>query len=316
MKIFSIRHLALTAIAVPLFTNANAGEPLNIPMQIWESLTPEQQRDIENRYTPYLLPPNSYGSIMDAQSANESRSGTTTGSQLGAAVGSANYVDNAFKGSNPNYSAKSHLGASIAGAIIGSIADSAPRPQFRTRYTMKLANGKVEYIEETKPDPFRHSVGLCVALFPIRLIDLDLCTMTKDSFALKYFGQENKESSQPVVTNAAPPQQPAGTSESSQAQSFQAGDIVWAANWPTVGYALPSKSEKPRQEFSSGTSFEVIVVHKDFVRVRTASGLLIWVEKKSIRSTQPIAPVVSNASRGKDNRRASRGLILQNDLCQ
>ncbi|MFA6314593.1 MAG: hypothetical protein WCV99_17015 [Sterolibacterium sp.] len=112
MTKFLTKHLALTTIAASLFTHAYASEPLNIPMQIWESLTPEQQRHIERKYTPYILPSNSYGLIMDAQSANESTSGTNAGSQLGAAIGSANYVDNAFKGTNANYSAKSHLGAS------------------------------------------------------------------------------------------------------------------------------------------------------------------------------------------------------------
>ncbi|MFA6312775.1 MAG: hypothetical protein WCV99_13930 [Sterolibacterium sp.] len=168
---------------------------------------------------------------------------------------------------------------------------------------MKLANGKVEYIEETKSEPFRHSVGLCVVLFPIRPIDLDFCTMTKDGFASKYFDQENNEVSRTVQSSsgiavAIPhPQQPTGSSESHQSQTFQAGDIVWAANGPTVGYNAPSVSAKHIQEFSSGTSFEVVVVLKDFVKVRAANGLLLWVEKQGVRSAQPIAPVVSGVSR-------------------
>ena len=299
MKTLLTKYLALMAIIASLFTHAYAGDPLNIAMHIWERLTPEQQRHIESRYIPYVLPSNSYGVIMDAQSVNESTSGSNAGSQLGAAIGSANYVDNAFKGNNANYSAKSHLGATVVGAIVGSAVDSAPRSQFRTRYTMKLGNGKVEYIEEQKSEPFRHSVGLCVALFPIRPLDLDFCTITKDVFASKYFSQEDKEVSRAVQSSSVSavtiPEQPAGSSN--QSQSFQANDTVWAVNGPTVGYNAPSLNAKHIQEFLSGTSFEVVVVLKDFVKVRAANGLLLWVEKRSLRSAQPIAPVVSGSSR-------------------
>lgn len=165
-----------------------SAEILNVPQPIWDGLQAQQRALLGERFVINVRAGNTYGVIMDVQSLNESGSGSTAGSQLGAAYGSAAYVDNAFSGrpQNWNYSATNHLTAQVAGALIGSLANQPAHARFRTRYTIKNGNGGVEYIEEIKSDAFRHSMGLCVQLGPIRPIDLETCGLTHEQFLAKY----------------------------------------------------------------------------------------------------------------------------------
>lgn len=165
-----------------------AAEMLNVPQHIWDSLLADQRTTLSERYAVNVVEGNSYGTILDAQSLNESTAGTNIGSQLGSRYASAGYVDNAFKGSPQswNYSATGHLTAQLAGALLGSLADKPAEARFRTRYTIKTGSGGVEYVEENKGDALRHSIGLCVTVRPIRPIEFDTCTQTPDQFLAKY----------------------------------------------------------------------------------------------------------------------------------
>jgi len=162
-----------------------AAQTLTLPQHIWDSLEAGQRDVFSERYIVNVIPGSSYGIILDAQTMNESTSGTTSGSQLGAAYGSAIYVDRTFSRRNRNYSATDNLTAGIVGGMIGSLADKPPQAVYRTRYTIQDGNGGVSYVEETKADAFRHSVGLCVALSPLRLIHLDSCRITREQFLTK-----------------------------------------------------------------------------------------------------------------------------------
>ena len=163
------------------FTTASA-EILNVPQHIWDRLNPEQQTGLSERFAVNIVSDRSYGTIIDVQTLDESSRGTTGGSQLGAAYGSAAYVDKAFKGSNWNYSATNHLTAQIAGALVGSLADQPAAARFRTRYTIKTGDGGVVYEDEIKSDAFHHSLGLCVALGPMRPIEVAICNLTPREF--------------------------------------------------------------------------------------------------------------------------------------
>jgi hypothetical protein len=44
----------------------------------------------------------------------------------------------------------------------------------------------VEYVDEAKPNAFRHSIGLCMALNPLRPIELDTCGMTREQFLARH----------------------------------------------------------------------------------------------------------------------------------
>lgn len=181
-------QIQIACLFLGLVCNASSAEVLNIPQHIWDGLQTDQRNLIGERFVVNVRDGNSYGIIIDAQSLNESTRGSNAGSQLGAALGSSTYVDNAFSGSprNWNYSATGHLTAQLAGAMIGSLANQPAQARFRTRYTIKNGSGGVDYVEEIKSDAFRHTVGLCVALGPIRPIDVDTCSMTREQFLAKY----------------------------------------------------------------------------------------------------------------------------------
>lgn len=270
---------------------------LHVPSHVWEILTPEQQQSVQGRYVANAIPSNSYGTIIDAQSLNESTPGSNAGSQLGAAIGQAAYVDNAFKGNTWNYSATSQIAAGLAGAMIGSLANTAPKAQFRTRYTIRLGNGQIEYVDETKSEPFRQTVGLCVALSPIRPIEQTFCTITKEVFLSKYLPQEARSvSDERAVTEYADQRNsasrllesvPVENQRTTQQKvpvhkELSVGDIAWNEQGPITGYVAPNISAKISQQIEIGTSFQVQAVLKDWAKVRLGSGLIVWVEKRHL----------------------------------
>jgi hypothetical protein len=90
------------------------------------------------------------GNFIDKQTQNVSTPGGNAGSALGAAAGSAAYLDKAFSGnpSNWNYSAKGHLGAQVAGAVIGGVVGNVqPEELYRVRYTIRARDGNIQYID-------------------------------------------------------------------------------------------------------------------------------------------------------------------------
>lgn len=205
----------MSAILFAYASISLAAQTLTLPQHIWDSLQPDQRALLSERFVVNVIPGSTYGIILDAQTMNQSTSGTTSGSHLGAAYGSAIYIDRAFSGSprNWNYSATNNLTAGIVGALLGSLADKPAQALYRTRYTIKDGNGGVSYAEETKADAFRHSVGLCVALSPLRLIDLDTCRITREQFLAKLNLLANpsapivvssEEEPPPITTRPAP----------------------------------------------------------------------------------------------------------------
>ena len=155
------------------------GASFDIPEVLWNSLTAKEKSHVSNALEVNLVSTASMGVILDVQTLDQSQAGSNAGSQLGAAFGSAAYVDNAFSGDNVDYSAKKHLGVALLGGVLGSAADKAPVSSFRTRYTIKLQDGNIQQVEEETHNQFRHSVGLCVFLEPFRIINQQLCSMTK-----------------------------------------------------------------------------------------------------------------------------------------
>lgn len=102
-----MKTIQIVCLFLSLVCNASSAEVLNIPQHIWDGLQIDQRNLIGERFVVNVRDGNSYGIIIDAQSLNESTQGSNAGSQLGAALGSSTYVDNAFSGSprNWNYSA-------------------------------------------------------------------------------------------------------------------------------------------------------------------------------------------------------------------
>ena len=160
-------------------------ESIVIPGHVWSALSETQKHAFKEAYDVSLIPIESYGIVVDAQTLDDSRPGNNAGSQLGAAVGSAAYVDNAFKGNNWNYSATKNLAAGLLGAAIGSSLDTTPTSVFATRYFVKLKNGAVVTVNERKSDPFKIPPGLCVEIGPLRVAQEPICEASKEAFLAK-----------------------------------------------------------------------------------------------------------------------------------
>jgi hypothetical protein len=133
-----------------------------------------------------LVQSDSIGVIIDAQGVDRSDPGTTGGQQLGAAFGSAAYVDNAFRGRS-DYSAKIHLGVSLLGAVLGSTLDRPPSVRYQFRYSVKTLTNKIEYLDDYTTEPFRKSLGACVLIPSLAAVSQDLCSDNSDSFRRKIF---------------------------------------------------------------------------------------------------------------------------------
>ncbi|MBZ0094017.1 MAG: hypothetical protein K8H75_01375 [Sulfuricella sp.] len=169
----------LTTTATFCFSQSSS--IIKVPTHVWSDLAQEERDRATSQYVIDLVPSDSIGVIIDAQGVDRSDPGTTGGQQLGAAFGSAAYVDKAFSG-RPDYSAKSHLGTSILGAIIGSTLDRAPSVKYQYRYSVKTLSNKIEYLDDHTTEPFRKSLGACVLVPSLAAVSQDLCSEDVDSF--------------------------------------------------------------------------------------------------------------------------------------
>jgi len=187
---------------LPLLLSAkvSAQQSIKVSQSAWLELTPTEREFIQKTHIVDLAEQDTFGTIIDNQGVNESTGGTSGGANLGGAVAHAAYIDNAIKGGN--YSAKSQLAYGILGAIAGSTLDSKPNTQYHYRYAVKLGSGDIKYFDETKSDPFRHPVGVCVSVPNIALVEQQLCTQTAAFLRTTYL---NMPATQVVVAPAVAP---------------------------------------------------------------------------------------------------------------
>lgn len=180
-------------------TNAlSDSSTIAIPKYLWDQLTSVHKAKISAKYKINLLPDSMLAQIIDAQTLDKSIAASNAGSNLGAAVGQAAYIDNAFKGDSINYSATGQVGAAVFGAIVGSALDNSAVPIFKTRYTVKTKANEIQYIEDVANSPLRHSVGLCVFTSPFGLDKDNLCNMSQSelfAYLDKKITPENIQSS-------------------------------------------------------------------------------------------------------------------------
>lgn len=158
----------------------DANSATAIPTYLWNQLTSVQKAQISIKYKINLLADNMLAQIIDAQTLDKSIAASNAGSNLGATVGQAAYIDNAFKGDSINYSAMGQVGAAIVGAVVGSALDANAVPIFKTRYTVKTKANEIQYIDDVTNSPLRHSLGLCVFTSPFGLDKDNLCNMNQN----------------------------------------------------------------------------------------------------------------------------------------
>ena len=135
------------------------------------ALSRRPQSDARNAVKAALI---EYGKVIDAQGLDQSSPGTTGRAAIGSALGSAAYIDNAFRPGN-NYSAVAQLGAGLFGAILGAQLDRRPVNQYRIRYALRRSDGEIVYGDAVQQDPFRHPVGMCLRIVDLQPVSQTLC---------------------------------------------------------------------------------------------------------------------------------------------
>ena len=115
-----------------------------------------------------------YGTAFDNQGIDQSSAGTSGGAMVGSALGSAAYIDRAFRPGN-NYSAVAQLGAGLLGALVGSQLDRQPVSQFRVRYALRRRDGEIVSRDSVQQDAFRHLVGMCLRIADLLPVSQTLC---------------------------------------------------------------------------------------------------------------------------------------------
>lgn len=155
-----------------------------ITQAVWGLIDQRDKDAISAAYEVRVMELSGFGTIIDVQGVDQSTAGTNGGAALGGAVASAAYIDRAFRGNN-SYSAGANLAFALLGAVIGSAMDKAPQSQFQFRYTVKLGNGEVQYFDEVKSSSFRHSVGICVLLPSLDMVN-GVCEQTPGAAKAKY----------------------------------------------------------------------------------------------------------------------------------
>lgn len=171
-------YFTLFIIAIPSIALAQSS--LRVSSIAWQGLTDEERSLIQSRYIVEALAPDLFGTIIDNQSVDRSTPGTNSGSNLGQALASATYVDKAL--GSGGYSAKNHLGSMLLGGLFGSALDSKPQSQYQFRYAIRLGNGSIIYQDAFSTDPFRHSIGVCVALPNLSVLpEQHICNQTTET---------------------------------------------------------------------------------------------------------------------------------------
>lgn len=169
-------------------SNAKALPMLGVSESAWGNLAKREQAEIQRSYIIEVFRDDSFGIIIDNQGVDRSTPGNASGTILGGAIADAAYLDRAFGGGS--YSAKTHLGATLLGGLIGSTLNQTAQQQYQFRYTIKLQNGNVVYRDILSPVPFRHTAGLCVLLPDITIAsNQDLCTLTPDALRQRHLSQ-------------------------------------------------------------------------------------------------------------------------------
>lgn len=212
---------------------------------VWQALSAAERASIQKRHVVDVREASAYGQVIDNQGVDVSTPGTTGGAVLGSAVANATYVDRAFNPSN-NYSAKTHLAATILGAVIGSSLDRPAMQQYHFRYALRLHDGEIGYRESVQGGPFRHPVGMCLELLTLTPAPQVLCTQTVADVRKTYL-MSTADVEVPTVTLVAPlettraPQEPAVVPPVGDKIDCKLGNLAPVSTTPEKCYSIGGK---------------------------------------------------------------------------
>jgi len=164
------------------FAHEAGSSGLSVNEQVWNAFSKAEQASMLAKF-PLLeiVPSASVGVIQSVQGADRSTAGTNTGAMLGSAVGQAVYIDRAFKPGN-NYSATSHLGVALLGALIGRGMDTPAQRKFIFNYAIRTLDGEIREVRVESSEEFTRPVGQCVRLTNVEPVEAVQCSADKVGF--------------------------------------------------------------------------------------------------------------------------------------
>lgn len=187
IHIVTMRSFSLLIAIFLLSADVRAQTLLRVPDEVWKNLTQFEQASLQKRFFIEPVSTSSYGVILDNQGVDRSTPGSQSGAALGQAIGSASYIDNAFRPLG-SYSAKTHLAAMLLGGLLGSSLDRPAQNSFQFRYAIRHSDGNIAYYDITSIDPFRHPAGICVLLPAVSPApEQSLCSLSVESIRSRYF---------------------------------------------------------------------------------------------------------------------------------
>ena len=166
---------------IALIENPSA---IKVAASAWYGLSESERATISSKILIATLEASMYGVIIDGQTVDESVKGSMFGSQLGSLLGQSSYIDGALYGNN--YSATGQVGAGILGAVIGSTFNKEAQPIFRTRYSVKLADGSIQMTDAVAGSAFRLPLTVCVRFPSLDMSDQTLCTQTAETLRYRF----------------------------------------------------------------------------------------------------------------------------------
>lgn len=154
---------------------------------LYQKLTLKEQKSLSDKYRLEFYKSSEIGTITDRQIQNLSTPGSNAGAEIGGAIGTAAYINNATPSS---YSMKSDIASTALGALAGAVLlNKNPTVQYLIRYTIKLRNGEIIQVDQISSTPLGQGVGMCISASNASPIDQSYCTMTLDEFRVKYSNQ-------------------------------------------------------------------------------------------------------------------------------
>jgi hypothetical protein len=194
--------MAMGAILiVPTYAWPLSLDVMEVSASVWKDLNDDIKINLQSKKIIQLIEANSAGVIIDAQGIDKSDQGSSGGSNLGAAVGSAMYIDKAISGQN--YSAKNQLGAILLGGLVGSMFDKPQIERYHFRYSVRLLNGSIHTQDFITSEAFRKPLGICVRLPDLQpTIDQGLCTQSVESVRKLTISQEISKSDEKLSSTA------------------------------------------------------------------------------------------------------------------
>lgn len=164
-------------------------DKLTVPKDLYAQLTVKEQQKLSEAYRLSFYESSEIGIVTDRNVRTINTPGSNAGAEIGGAIGTAAYINNATPSS---YSMKSDLGSTAAGALVGALLmNKSPTTQYVTTHTIKLRNGEVKTIEQVDNKPTGEGIGTCVRVSVISSIDQSFCTMTMTEFRKKFYKELN-----------------------------------------------------------------------------------------------------------------------------